>query len=209
MVFGIFYFSFSSCAWTKKGCYRGTVQSAYGVQNSRRLTWNMMRSSFHVQTTALLPVKNNNDKKTILSLNEITENFITCYSVTVTTSLLHILETCRKTEKGNKNTFWHTLKKITMCSLTIGLNLTLRLFLQRNGWRNMNQGITSVLEASTRATWICWWSKRNCGVTYLSRKATSLGDLLRNTWCGWELVVPAGRSRPLFGPSPFDPPQSR
>jgi len=34
-------------------------------------------------------------------------------------------------------------------------------------------------------------------------------NLLRNTWSGWELFVPAARSHLLFSPSPFDPPRSR
>lgn len=43
----------------------------------------------------------------------------------------------------------------------------------------------------------------------LKRRKRKRDALLRNTWCGWELSVPAARSRPLFSPSPFDPPRSR
>lgn len=85
---GNFYCSFSKYAWTKNPRYRCTVQKAYRVQNSRRLTrtW---------QTTSLLWVKNNNNKKTILPLEWNNDNFITCCSVPMTTSF--ILETCKKT----------------------------------------------------------------------------------------------------------------
>lgn len=78
-------------------------------------------------------------------------------------------------------------------------------FFQRNGWiltreeslRQKAKNGNMLVDPTTEVN------------TYLSVKETSSSCLLRNTWYGWERAGPAGRSRPLFWPSPSDPPRSR